>query len=114
MLKHIKKLTALLFVVTTMLLGLPLRAQTCDELPHDSLPLTEDFESWNASVYGPIGTCWSRFCSYGDFYDGPFVQQQSEYISGGYAMNKRMLFRAVGSDINLVEHLALPPMNNVS
>ena len=113
MLKQIKKLTALLFVVTTMLLGLPLRAQTCDELPHDSLPLTEDFESWNASVYGPIGTCWSRFCSYGDFYDGPFVQQQSEYISGGYAMNKRMLFRAVGSDINLVEHLALPPMNNV-
>ena len=118
MLKQIKKQTALLFVVTTMLLGLPLRAQTCDELPHDSLPLTEDFESWNASVYGPIGTCWSRFCSYGDFYDGPFVQTQYSYSpsTGGSVTNRVMLLRVSPGDqwtTSLVEYLVLPPMDDV-
>ena len=47
MFKQIKKLTTLLFVVATMLLGLPLRAQTCDAMLHDSLPFNEDFEAWN-------------------------------------------------------------------
>lgn len=100
------------------LLGQYLQAQTCDDLPHDSLPFYENFETWNTGVYGSVGTCWTKFCSYGDFYDGPFVQQQSSYSSaaGGYVTNRVMMFRVSVSDEwseGLVEYLVLPPMQDV-
>lgn len=100
-----------LFLLAALLMPVATKAQTCVPMPHDSLPFVEDFSSWNTGVNGPIGTCWSRFCSYGNFYDGPFIQQQSESTPSGYAMNKRMLFRA--SPGELTEYVALPPMSDV-
>ncbi len=105
-------------LAVTLLLGQCIQAQTCDDLPHDSLPFYENFETWNTGVYGSVGTCWTKFCSYGDFYDGPFVQQQSSYSSaaGSYVTNRVMMFRvSVGDEWSegLVEYLVLPPMQDV-
>jgi hypothetical protein len=78
-----KRIDVVLLIVLAMVCLWPAMAEgQCDMVVRDSLSFVENFEGWTAGVSGPFGSCWTRVCTSGEFYSGPFVKNQYEMVGG--------------------------------
>ena len=112
-----KRIDVVLLIVLAMVCLWPAMAEgQCDMVVRDSLPFVENFEGWTAGVSGPFGSCWTRVCTSGEFYSGPFVKNQYELVGGQSVQNKSVYFNVSPGDewsAAQVEYVALPEMENV-